>query len=248
MLSRAQICEALFGWEREVDDAAISMHVSRARKKLAAAGADPIATLWGMGYKVAALNSSEDRGGSPVLKEREVAGTREEGADGAGTCKAGVADARPPRMAHTAFLSHRALLLLRARRPRGVWLIAFTAFSMTLNAGLVYSANYGAAHANEAITAVQEAGSVSEASIPSGYRYAQVAYDGTVLATDLSRNVFVGADATASFRSEGASNPQTFGIDGTTYSVASSQTERSAFLPAPTCPNTPHEKAAPTTS
>ena len=46
-----EICEALFGWEREVDDAAISMHVSRARKKLAAAGADPIATVWGMGYK-----------------------------------------------------------------------------------------------------------------------------------------------------------------------------------------------------
>ncbi|HJG37792.1 response regulator transcription factor [Enorma phocaeensis] len=51
VLSRAQIREALFGWEREADDAAISMHVSRARKKLAAAGADPIATVWGMGYK-----------------------------------------------------------------------------------------------------------------------------------------------------------------------------------------------------
>lgn len=51
VFSRAQIREALFGWEREADDAAISMHVSRARKKLAAAGADPIATVWGMGYK-----------------------------------------------------------------------------------------------------------------------------------------------------------------------------------------------------
>ena len=51
VLSRTQIREALFGWEREADDAAISMHVSRARKKLAAAGADPIATVWGMGYK-----------------------------------------------------------------------------------------------------------------------------------------------------------------------------------------------------
>ena len=51
VLSRAQIREALFGWEREADDAAISMHVSRARKQLAAAGADPIATVWGMGYK-----------------------------------------------------------------------------------------------------------------------------------------------------------------------------------------------------
>ncbi|WP_102372473.1 response regulator transcription factor [Enorma phocaeensis] len=51
VFSRTQIREALFGWEREADDAAISMHVSRARKKLAAAGADPIATVWGMGYK-----------------------------------------------------------------------------------------------------------------------------------------------------------------------------------------------------
>ncbi len=51
VLSRAQIREALFRWDREADDAAISMHVSRARKKLAAAGADPIATVWGMGYR-----------------------------------------------------------------------------------------------------------------------------------------------------------------------------------------------------
>ncbi|OUP09168.1 response regulator transcription factor [Collinsella sp. An2] len=51
VLSRSQILEAAFGWEREADEAAVSMHVSRARKKLATAGADPIATVWGMGYK-----------------------------------------------------------------------------------------------------------------------------------------------------------------------------------------------------
>lgn len=51
VLSRDQIREAAFGWESEADAAAISMHVSRARRKLAAAGADPIATVWGMGYK-----------------------------------------------------------------------------------------------------------------------------------------------------------------------------------------------------
>lgn len=51
VLSRRQILEAVFGWEREADEAAVSMHVSRARKKLAAAGVDPIATVWGMGYK-----------------------------------------------------------------------------------------------------------------------------------------------------------------------------------------------------
>lgn len=51
VFSRSQIREAVLGWEREADDAAISMQISRARKKLAAAGADPIATVWGMGYK-----------------------------------------------------------------------------------------------------------------------------------------------------------------------------------------------------
>lgn len=51
VLSREQIREAALGWDSEADDAAISMHVSRARKKLACAGVDPIATVWGMGYK-----------------------------------------------------------------------------------------------------------------------------------------------------------------------------------------------------
>lgn len=156
-----------------------------------------------------------------MLEEREVAGTREEGADGAGTGKAGVANARARRAWRMplSFLIARYFFYVLAALA-GVWLVAFTAFSMTLNAGLVYSANYGAAHANEAITAVQEAGSVNEASIPSAYRYAHVAHDGTVLATDLSAERLRRAlDATASFRSEGVSNPQTFGIDGTTYSV-----------------------------
>lgn len=51
VLSRAQIREAVLGWDSDVDGDAISMHVSRARRKLSAAGADPIETVWGMGYK-----------------------------------------------------------------------------------------------------------------------------------------------------------------------------------------------------
>lgn len=51
VLSRAQIREAVLGWDSDADDAAVSMHISRARKKLARAGADPVATVWGMGYK-----------------------------------------------------------------------------------------------------------------------------------------------------------------------------------------------------
>ena len=51
VMSRLQIRETVLGWDSDADDTAISMQVSRARKKLAAAGADPIATVWGMGYK-----------------------------------------------------------------------------------------------------------------------------------------------------------------------------------------------------
>ena len=51
VMSRAQIREAVLGWESDADDAAISMQVSRARRKLSEAGVDPIATVWGMGYK-----------------------------------------------------------------------------------------------------------------------------------------------------------------------------------------------------
>lgn len=51
VLSRGQIREAVLGWGSDADDAAISMHMSRARKKFAEVGVDPIATVWGMGYK-----------------------------------------------------------------------------------------------------------------------------------------------------------------------------------------------------
>lgn len=45
VMSRAQIREAVLGWESDADDAAISMQVSRARRKLSEAGADPIAAV-----------------------------------------------------------------------------------------------------------------------------------------------------------------------------------------------------------
>ena len=51
VMSRAQIREEVLGWESDANDAAISMQMSRARRKLSDAGADPIATVWGMGYK-----------------------------------------------------------------------------------------------------------------------------------------------------------------------------------------------------
>lgn len=51
VFSRAQLREAALGWDSASGDAAVSMHVSRARAKLRALGADPVATVWGMGYK-----------------------------------------------------------------------------------------------------------------------------------------------------------------------------------------------------
>ena len=48
---RAQLREAVLGWDSEAGDETVSTHVSNARVKLRRAGADPIATVWGVGYK-----------------------------------------------------------------------------------------------------------------------------------------------------------------------------------------------------
>ena len=64
VLSRAQIRESALGWESEADDDAISMHVSRARRKLSAAGPTPSRRFGGWG-----TNGSSDppREGRPAL-------------------------------------------------------------------------------------------------------------------------------------------------------------------------------------
>lgn len=54
VFSRDQLREAVLGWDSEVGEDAVSMHVSNARAKLRRTGADPIATVWGVGYKWAA--------------------------------------------------------------------------------------------------------------------------------------------------------------------------------------------------
>lgn len=102
----------------------------------------------------------------------------------------------------------------------GVWLATFTAFSMALNAGIAYPANYGAAYASETVAAVQATDMVNEDVIPSAYRYVHVDPNGTVLATDLSgESLLRTIDATAEQRAEGAQEPQVFGLDGTTYAI-----------------------------
>lgn len=49
--SREQIFEAIFGYDKESDESAITEHIKNIRKKFAAAGAAPIKTVWGIGYR-----------------------------------------------------------------------------------------------------------------------------------------------------------------------------------------------------
>ena len=51
VFSRDQIVEGVLGWGAESDAATISVHVSNARAKLKAAGAEPVQTVWGVGDK-----------------------------------------------------------------------------------------------------------------------------------------------------------------------------------------------------
>lgn len=51
VFSREQIRERVLGWGSEASEDNVSMHVSNARAKLRRAGAEPIATVWGVGYK-----------------------------------------------------------------------------------------------------------------------------------------------------------------------------------------------------
>lgn len=51
VFSKEQIYENVFGYEGESDVSAITEHIKNIRKKLAATGAAPIETVWGIGYK-----------------------------------------------------------------------------------------------------------------------------------------------------------------------------------------------------
>lgn len=51
VFSRDQIVESVLGWDAESTASTISVHVGNARAKLKIAGAEPIQTVWGVGYK-----------------------------------------------------------------------------------------------------------------------------------------------------------------------------------------------------
>lgn len=49
--SKEQIYEKLYGYEKTGDESAITEHVKNLRKKLSACGAEPVETVWGIGYR-----------------------------------------------------------------------------------------------------------------------------------------------------------------------------------------------------
>lgn len=49
--SKEQIFEHVFGYDKESDVSAITEHIKNIRRKLAAADAAPIETIWGIGYR-----------------------------------------------------------------------------------------------------------------------------------------------------------------------------------------------------
>lgn len=51
VFSKEQIYEHVFGYEGESDTSAITEHIKNIRKKMSAANAAPIETVWGIGYR-----------------------------------------------------------------------------------------------------------------------------------------------------------------------------------------------------
>lgn len=51
VFSKAQILEAVAGWDAQSDVSTVAVHVGNARAKLKNAGVSPIETVWGIGYK-----------------------------------------------------------------------------------------------------------------------------------------------------------------------------------------------------
>ena len=51
VFSREQIYEAVFGYDGDSDNSAITEHIKNIRRKFSSAGVTPIETVWGIGYK-----------------------------------------------------------------------------------------------------------------------------------------------------------------------------------------------------
>lgn len=51
VFSREQIYEAVFGYDGDSDNSAITEHIKNIRRKFSSAGVTPIETVWGIGYR-----------------------------------------------------------------------------------------------------------------------------------------------------------------------------------------------------
>ena len=51
VFSKAQIYEIIYGYDKDGDESAITEHIKNVRRKLKQHGAQPIETVWGIGYK-----------------------------------------------------------------------------------------------------------------------------------------------------------------------------------------------------
>ena len=51
VFSKAQIYEFIYGYDKDGDESAITEHIKNVRRKLKSKGAEPIETVWGIGYK-----------------------------------------------------------------------------------------------------------------------------------------------------------------------------------------------------
>lgn len=97
-----------------------------------------------------------------------------------------------------------------------VWALCFVALSASMEAGVVYPANWGAAHAREVAARIQEEGSFSPRSVPTAYRYALFAEDGALVSTDMDE---VPADLAggAGLGAAGGGEVEISGSAGSTY-------------------------------
>lgn len=96
------------------------------------------------------------------------------------------------------------------------WVVSFTALSASMNAGAVYPANWGAAHAGETAKALQGEGPLDPQSIPTAYRYALFAADGELLAADMDGAMLEHARELAA-DGEAAAETEVTGSAGATY-------------------------------
>lgn len=97
-----------------------------------------------------------------------------------------------------------------------VWVASFTALSASMNAGAVYPANWGAAHAGETAKALQGKGPLDPQSIPIAYRYALFAAGGELLAADMDGAMLERARELAA-DGEAAAETEVTGSAGATY-------------------------------